>query len=77
MTRHGLLHSSVAAGAQPPATNPHAPVVIIESEREASGRPPSRQHRAEAQRSGLSASNPPSPDGGRAIADISRKSKSP
>jgi hypothetical protein len=52
-------------------------MVIIEAERAASGRPPSRQYRAEAQRSGLSASKPPSPDDGRAIADISRKSKSP
>jgi hypothetical protein len=52
-------------------------MVIIEADRVASSRPPCRKHRAEAQRSGLSASNPPSLDGGRAIADIGRKSKSP
>ena len=32
MTRHGMIHPS-AAGAQPPATDPHAPMVIIDAER--------------------------------------------
>jgi hypothetical protein len=76
MNRHGMLQP-LAAGVQPPATDPRASMVIIEADRVASSRPPCRKHRAEAQRSGLSASNPPSLDGGRAIADIGRKSKSP
>ncbi|WP_292469803.1 hypothetical protein [Mesorhizobium sp.] len=52
-------------------------MVIIDADSAAPSRVPGRQHRLEAQRSGLSASNPPSPDDGRAIADSSRKSKSP
>ena len=76
MTRHGMVQPS-AAGAQPPATDPRASMVIIDADRVAPSRAPGRQHRAEAQRSGLSASIPALPDGGRAIADISRKSKSP
>jgi hypothetical protein len=52
-------------------------MVILNAEGVASGRPPSRKHRAEAQRSGLSASNPALPDAGRAIADTSRNPKSP
>ncbi|MER9900239.1 hypothetical protein [Mesorhizobium sp. M0130] len=49
---------------------------IIEADRAAPSRPPFRQHRAEAQRSGPAASNPPLSGRGRDIADISRKSKS-
>jgi hypothetical protein len=52
-------------------------MVILNAEGVASGRRPSRQYRAEAQRSGLSASIPALPDGGRATADISRNPKSP
>jgi hypothetical protein len=52
-------------------------MVIINADRAAASRPPSRQHRAQAQRSGLSASTPELPDTGRIIADICRKSKSP
>ena len=76
MTRHGMIQSPVA-GAQPPATDPRVSMVIIDADRAASSRAPSRQHRAQAQRSGLSAFIPELPDGGRAIADICRKSKSP
>ncbi|RUW45775.1 hypothetical protein EOA32_33285 [Mesorhizobium sp. M1A.F.Ca.ET.072.01.1.1] len=76
MTRHGMIQSQVV-GAQPPAPDPRLSMVIIGSDRAAANRPPSRQHRAQAQRSGPSASTPELPDTGRAIADICRKSKSP
>ncbi len=76
MTRHGMVQPS-AAGTQPPATDRRTPMVIIDADRPAPGRPPSRQHRAEAQRSGLSAFTPALPDGGHAIADICRNPKSP
>lgn len=75
MTRHGMVQPS--AGTQPPATSRRTSMVIIGSDRAAPSRPPSRQHRAEAQRSGLSAFIPALPDGGRAIADICRNPKSP
>ncbi|TIU29732.1 MAG: hypothetical protein E5W27_03080, partial [Mesorhizobium sp.] len=61
----------------PPATGLRVSMVIIDADRAATSRAPGRQHRAEAQRSGMSAFTPALPDGGRAIADISRKSKSP
>ena len=76
MTRHGVIQP-YAEGAQPPAADPHAPVVIINADRTAPSCPPSQQYRAEVQRNVLSASIPALPDGGRAIADSSRKSKSP
>lgn len=76
MTRHGMVKPS-AAGTQPPAANPRASIVIIGADRAAPSCLPSRQHRAEAQRSGLSAFTPELPDGGRAIADICRNPKSP
>ena len=76
MTRHGMVQPS-AAGTQPPATDRRTSMVMIDADRAAPSRRPSRQHRAEAQRSGLSAFIPALPDGGRAIADICRKSKSP
>jgi hypothetical protein len=76
MTRHGMIQLP-ATGVQPPATDPHAPMMIIEAGRAATSRAPGRQYRAEAHRSGLSASIPALPCGGPAIADISRKSKSP
>jgi hypothetical protein len=52
-------------------------MVTIDADRAAPSRRSSRQYRAQAQRSGLSAFIPALPDGGRAIADTSRKSKSP
>lgn len=76
MTRHGMVQAS-AAGASPPATDLRAFMVIIAADRVATSRAPGRLYRADAQRSGLSASITPLPDGGRAIADISRRSKSP
>jgi len=76
MTRHDMIQPP-AAGDQPPATDRRASMVINDPDRAASSRPPGRQYRAEAQRSGLSASIPALPNGGRAIADISSKSKSP
>jgi hypothetical protein len=76
MIRHGMIQAQ-AAGAQPPAPDPRVSMVIINADRTAPSRPPSRQHRAQAQRSGLSAFTPELPDTGRTIADICRKSKSP
>lgn len=76
MTRHGMIQRS-AAGAQPPATDPRASMVIIAADRVAMSRVQGRPDRAEAQRSGLSASTSAFPSGGRAIADIGRNSKSP
>ncbi|TPI32716.1 hypothetical protein FJ414_21410 [Mesorhizobium sp. B3-1-6] len=74
MSRHGMVQPS-AAGTQPPAADRHTSMVMIDSDRAAPGRPPSRQHRAEAQRSGLSVFTPEFP--GRAIADICQNPKSP
>jgi hypothetical protein len=76
MIRHGMVQRSTA-GAQPAATDPHASMAINEANRAAPSRPPGRQHRAEAQRSGPSASILVLPEGGNAAPDISRKSKSP
>ena len=76
MTRHGMIQSQ-AVGAQPPAPDPRVSMVIINADRAAPSRPPSPQHRAQAQRSGLSAFTPERPDGGRAVADICRNPKSP
>lgn len=76
MTRHGMVQMS-AAGAVPPATDRCAPFVIFDAEGNAHDRIPGRQHRADAQRSGLSASKPLPPDNAPAIADISGKSNSP
>jgi hypothetical protein len=76
MTRHGVIETS-AAGAPPPATDPRAVTVIIAADRVATSPLPGRLNRVEAQRSGLSASFFPLPGRRRAIADISRRSKSP
>jgi hypothetical protein len=76
MTRHGIIQRS-AAGTQPPATDPRVSMVIIDVDRAATSRVPGRQYRAEAQRSGLSASIPALAGGGHAIPDISRNQKSP
>lgn len=76
MTRHGMVQAS-AAGASPPAIDPRACMVIVAADRVATSRAPGRRYRANAQRSGLSASTTPLPDRGGAIADISRRSKSP
>jgi hypothetical protein len=76
MTRHGIVETSTA-GPQPPVTDPHASMVIVDADGAAFSRLPCRQHRAEPQRSHLSASIPALAGGGRATPDISRKSKSP
>ncbi|TPI32392.1 hypothetical protein FJW08_07995 [Mesorhizobium sp. B3-2-1] len=76
MTRHGIVVETSTAGPQPPVTDPNASMVIVDADGAAFSRLPCRQHRAEAQRSRLSASIPALPGDGRAIADISRKSKS-
>jgi len=76
MTRHGMIQPP-AADTQPPATDRRVSMVTTDAEGAASGRATGRQHRLEAQRSGLSASIAALPCSGRAIADISRKSKSP
>ena len=76
MTRHGMIQPP-AAGARPSAMGPRVSMVIADADRRASGPALGRQHRAEAQRSGLSASIAALPDGGRAIADICLNPKSP
>lgn len=76
MTRHCMVEPS-AEGAQPPATDPRASMLTIAADRVATSRMLSQQYRAEAQRSGLSASIPTLPSDGRAIADTDRRSKSP
>jgi hypothetical protein len=76
MTRHGIIQRSTA-GYRPPATDPRAPMVTVDADGAAFSHLQCRQQRAEEQRSRLSASILPLPYDGRAIADISRKSKSP
>jgi hypothetical protein len=76
VTRHGMVQRS-AAGTQPPATDRRTSMVVIDPDTATPSRPPSRQHRAGAQRSDLSASIPALPGGGRAIGDTSRNPKSP
>lgn len=76
MTRHGMLKLQ-AAGAQSPVTDLHAHKVIINTDRAVSGCTPSLQSRAQTSRSGPLASIAALPGRGQAIADISRKSKSP
>lgn len=76
MTRHGMVQPS-AGGTPPSATDPHASMVTLDADRVASDRPPGRQHRAEAQRSGPAGSIPVPPESGHAIIDISPKRKSP
>ena len=76
MTRHGMIEPSAAA-IQPPAADSRASKVTIAADEVATSRVPGRQYRAEAQRSGPSASTSALPSGSRAIADIGRSSKSP
>lgn len=49
MIRHGMVKTS-AAGVTPPATDPHASVVIIVADRVAASLVPGRQTRNEAAR---------------------------
>jgi|EndMetStandDraft_4_1072995.scaffolds.fasta_scaffold355870_2 hypothetical protein len=76
MTPHGMVQTS-AEDAKPSATGPRASMVTADANMRVSGLAPCRHHRAEVQRSGLSASISVLPSGGRAIVDISRRSKSP
>lgn len=75
MTRHGVIQPAV--GAQPPAMDPRVFMAIPEANKRAYGPAPGRKHRAEIQRSGLSASITALPRGGPATADTGRRSKSP
>lgn len=76
MTRHGIIEPS-AAGARPPASDPRASIVKIAADRVATSLVLDRLDRAEAQRSRPFASISTLPSGGRAIADIGRRAKSP
>ncbi|QKC77884.1 hypothetical protein EB233_22265 [Mesorhizobium erdmanii] len=76
MTRHGIIQHS-AAGTQPPATDRRTSMVIINADTAAPSRVPGGPYPMEAQRSGLSASISALPGDAPAIADISRRSKSP
>lgn len=76
MTRHGMIQPPVE-GAQPLVKNPRVSMVIIDADRATSGHAPHLQHPAAEWRSGPAASIPALPEGGRTIADISRKRKSP
>ena len=76
MTRDGMIQPPVA-GAQPPATDPRASMVIINADRATSGHAPHLQHLAAGWRSDPAASVPVLAQGGHAILDISRKRKSP
>lgn len=76
MTRHGMVEPS-AAGPPPPATDLRLSMAIADADMRPTGPVPGRQYRAEAQRSGHSASTSALPTVGRAIADIGRRSKSP
>ncbi|AZO45255.1 MAG: hypothetical protein EOS78_30250 [Mesorhizobium sp.] len=76
MTRHGMVEPS-PAGAPPLATAPRVSIINIAAHSVATSLVRDRLNRAEAQRSGLPASIPTLPSSGRAVADTSRKSKSP
>jgi hypothetical protein len=76
MTRHGLVENP-AADATSPATDPRATTVNIAADRVARVLMRDPPDRAEAQRSGLSASTMDLPSAGRANADIGRSAKSP
>lgn len=76
MTWHGIEEPSATAAALA-ATDPRAPTAAADADMHPSRPIPSRQNRAKEQRSGPAASIPTLPGSGRAIADISRSSKSP
>ncbi len=76
MTRHGMVEPS-AAGAEPPATDPRAPMAPVVVDRLTTSNVRGPLNRAEAKRSSLSASTTALSTVGRAIADIGRGSKSP
>jgi hypothetical protein len=76
MIRHGIIQRP-ATDARPAATHSRVSMVIIVVERATASRPAGQQHRAAVQRSRLTVSSPVLLNGGRAIADISHKHKSP
>jgi hypothetical protein len=76
MTRHGMVEPT-AADAPPPATDSRAPTAIAGVDMRPPGPVPGRKHCAMKQRSGLSASTSALSRGGRVIADVGRRSKSP
>jgi hypothetical protein len=76
MTRHEKVAPS-AAGAHSPAPGPRASTVNIALDRGTTSLVQDRLDLNGAQRSHLAVSIPTLPGGGRAIADISRGSKSP
>ncbi|MDI7922115.1 hypothetical protein [Ferirhizobium litorale] len=75
MTRHRMVEP--AADAPPPATDPRVSMAIIATDGVATSRGQGRQYHAKEQRNGLSASTFALPIGGRAIAGVGRRSKSP
>ncbi len=76
MTRQGMVEPT-AADVPPPATNPCATSFNIAADKVATGLMRDPPDRAEAQRSGPSASTIALPSTGCANADIGRRSKSP
>jgi hypothetical protein len=76
LTRHGMLKLQ-AADALSPVTDLHARMLIINTDRAESDCIPSLQSWAQTSRSGPLASIATLPGNGHAIADISRKPKSP
>lgn len=76
MTWHGMLNLQTAGTQSPVATLP-AHMVIIDTDRDVSGCTPSLESRAQTSRSGPLVPITALPRNGLAIADISRKSKSP
>jgi len=76
MIRHGIIQLQ-ASGHGLPVTGPRAPIVIGALDKGVTRREPGHQHRAVAQRGDLSKSIPALLNSGRAIADNSRKPKSP
>jgi hypothetical protein len=76
MTRHGMVQAS-AAGAAPPVTDTRASMTTIAADRIVTSRVPGRLSRAKARGGRLSAPTSALPSSSRAIADISRRPKSP
>jgi hypothetical protein len=77
MTRHGMIKTSAAGVTPLPATDPHASVAIIAADRVVAKVVTGQKNHAYVQRSGLSVSTIPLTGCDRAIADMSRRLKSP
>lgn len=76
MIWHGMLNLQTA-GTQSPVADLHTHMVTIDTDRDVSGCTPSLESRAQTSWSGPLVSITALPRDGYAIADISRKSKSP